>query len=1318
MRLVIFWLVCFLYASVFAAQQPLFKNYQKFTTADGLPQVYVSSFAQDQYGFIWVGTHNGLARYDGSQFLHFNTDSSSSQLSTLRVQDLWFDGKQRLYIMHFNDKVDVLNTHTLSVQKDVPKLATAFFGQFKLTLGREVTLHKYYNRDVKSNHWFFKSDSQYFFFNPDDESMRRLFDAKLGQERLTLGFDVDEFGRLWMVNTDGLEVSDKEWSSFSFIPFSKEILKDSIFTGYNYWAIARLSNQRIFFSRGDQAYLFYEHKNNFKKLDLSMFSAFGPAEIVFSTFDNEGRLIFEYQGNFIRIESDDSMTLLWQFPDRDKLGVTRFMVDASSNLWVAINSGGLYRVDLKSMPIQSRRYQKNFLFDLLTNEFELNQQQLPASWNMVNWANDLRYVKFDSDDYLFAQDGSYLGRERRIFRLKGGEILQLPLANNHLEYIRGLGGSQDNFWAIDTYGSMFHWTDLNQFPDSIPWDLYEKNTALRPLSLTVDSAYQWILTANNGIFKTTGGKTLKQYELVEKDINLIDMIQDPANQDFLWIGTYGKGLIKWSKSQESILKIYTSEDGLSNEIVTGIIADNFGALWLSTFNGLNRLDTLSDHIDQYILSDGLLETEFNRYHHFVLPDDQLVFGGMDGYIVFDPADYTADQFEPRVLFTSITYSNPSDLSLTRGSFESVNDLERLELAHDDYALEIGLATNQFNNSDKNKFRYKLSGFLEQWIEVGREKQIKFDKLPAGQYELIVNVSNTRGVWSPKSKSIQLIVNPPFWLSVWAWLVYIVIFGVLVWYYWRSYKQRIIFEQEKAYSLKEAERIKELDKIKSRFFSNIIHEFRTPLTLIMSPLDKLINSKEISGKLLEVLKTNFTHAQKLLGLVNQLQDIARLEAGQMQINQTIGSFEPFINKCVKSFEHHANERAIHLNYQVMGLDGYYYFDKLHWETILTNLLSNAIKFTPSGGTVSVELRKVNADQVSMKVKDTGYGIPIELQSKLYDRFYQVDDSSTRTHEGAGIGLSIVKELVELLGGQIDLQSQVKVGSTFTVLLPLLRHGSQEATEWEEEIIEASPVIETEDLNPWILVAEDNTELRKFIVESMAEHHQVLEAENGTTAWEVIKEKLPDIVISDVMMPEMDGIQLSQLIKNDERTAHIALILLTAKTGHEAKIEGLQAGADDYMTKPFDYQELILRVQNQLSRLLHLRRMMGQELSYVQNKSESQPTLDPFIEKLYAFLDKQIRDTKMNVDDLADTMAMSRSTLNRKLKSILGMSANELIRKYRLKKAAQLLKQGCSITEVIVAVGFDSQSYFSTMFKEYSGITPSEYQRSTERESIQP
>jgi signal transduction histidine kinase/DNA-binding response OmpR family regulator len=684
--------------------------------------------------------------------------------------------------------------------------------------------------------------------------------------------------------------------------------------------------------------------------------------------------------------------------------------------------------------------------------------------------------------------------------------------------------------------------------------------------------------------------------------------------------------------------------------------------------------------------------------------------------------------------------------------------KEIQLPHDENFISFEYAALSFIHSEKNQYAYKMEGVDKDWVYSGTRRYTSYPNLSPGEYIFRVKGSNSDGVWNEEGTSIAIIISPPWWKTWWAYSAYVFIF-VFTLYGIRRYEMNRLRLKDKIKMdeaiLKEKE---ETDKMKSRFFANISHEFRTPLTLILGPAEKISARKSDDVvKDANIIKRN---SRRLLQLINQLLDLSKLESGKLKLEASKGNIVSFVKGVALSFESLAESKDITLKLLPEKEFIEMYFDKEKMMKILTNILSNALKFTPEEGKITVSIRECHAEFISassinieipkqvrddtrkefieIKIRDTGIGIPQEELPKLFDRFYQVDSSQTREYEGTGIGLALTKELVELHHGSIKVESEKGGWTEFTLEFPLGREHLK-----DDEIVEdKTDVILSEEKNlislgddrvqkvssshfdklsvtnkdqnkeegdkTIILVVEDNYDMRQYIRESLNGNYIIEEAVNGEQGVRKAEKIIPDLIISDMMMPKMDGNELVRILKNDEKTSHIPIILLTAKAGQENKLEGLETGADDYLIKPFDIKELQVRIKN----LINIRKKLQEKFSkpgYIPKPNwKKQPSIEEeFINKVLQVIEAHISEESFDIESFGEEVGMSRTQFYRKLKAITGMPASIYLRTVRLSKAKKMIedRQG-TISEIAYSVGFSSPSYFTKCFKDEFGYPPSE------------
>ncbi|TFG95746.1 MAG: response regulator, partial [Calditrichales bacterium] len=658
---------------------------------------------------------------------------------------------------------------------------------------------------------------------------------------------------------------------------------------------------------------------------------------------------------------------------------------------------------------------------------------------------------------------------------------------------------------------------------------------------------------------------------------------------------------------------------------------------------------------------------------------------------------------------------------------AVDESDEIVLPWEKDIFTIKFAALDYNIPEKNNYAYMLVGVDRDWVYTDASRRMAtYTKLQPGAYTFRVKGSNNDGVWNETGRSLEITILPPWWRTNLAYSIYI-IFGLgLLTLIWRMQIHRLGVLHKLELEHLTAEKFKEVDHLKSRFFTNISHEFRTPLTLIQGPVQQLLSGR-FSGNFKEQYRLILNYTNRLLTLVNQLLDLSKLEAGQLTLKACPVNIVPLLQGLVYSFRSLAEQRRISLSCECTRKVLKVYLDKPQFEQIINNLMSNALKFTPEGGNIVVKL-EISAgsktdDFFRIIVWNTGPGIASDQLGKVFDRFYQAENGKSKSYEGAGIGLALVKELVELHHGRISVHSIPGKETTFMIELLLGRkHLTDEqivpghAPETRKDVFPATAAVHDRisfkgRKHTRLLITEDHTDMRTYIANIFRNGYEIFHAGNGLEGLEIARSKQPDLIISDVMMPEMDGIELCRRLKSDQITSHIPVILITARAGQEDKLEGLEIGADDYITKPFDADELFLRVQN----LIEQRRRLHQ-------KFISQPGIHPreitvtsidekFLQKLFTTIENNISDPDLDMKVLEESMHLSRSSLYRKITVLTGMNPSALIRHIRLQRARKLLEaNGGNITEVAISVGFNNVGYFSTCFTQLFGINPSSFVRS--------
>jgi len=873
--------------------------------------------------------------------------------------------------------------------------------------------------------------------------------------------------------------------------------------------------------------------------------------------------------------------------------------------------------------------------------------------------------------------------------------------------------------------------------------------------------------------------------------NLVKCILEPEihGEDILWIGTNG-GLNRFDKNSGSFT-LYSVEDGLPGNTIHGILEDKLGGLWLSSNQGLIRFDPLTEKIRVYTVEDGLQGNEFNEGAYFKNRDGILYFGGTNGLTYFNPDEIQDNPRDAKAVITDFKLYNRSVMaSDTVGGRvrleQSILHTDEIFLSHKDKVISFEFTSLHLISPAKLKYRYILEGFDENWNEVpSTQRFANYTNIPSGDYTFRVLSTNSDGIPSAESATLLIHVMPPFWETLWfqaliGIAIIALFFGVMsirtqvlkhqkkmltleveerTWEIKKANKllqdkqdeivsqsdkialqrdnlsdQNKLLEKQKGEIQDMAEKLHESDQAKLRFFTNISHEFRTPLTLIMGPTENLLKKKDFSNAKIvrDDLSLIFRNEKRLYRLINQLLEIRHVETGTLKLSVKKNDIVGFLREIHGLFNQLAEKKHIDFQFYSEQESIPMYFDADKIEKILYNLLSNAMKYAPEDGTVSMSIlleRKQNAQELlNLSISDNGPGIAAEHLPHIFDRFYQVSKSQPGV-SSSGIGLSLSKELVEKHHGEISVESEMGKGTVFDVYLPLSSDVYKPAEyqsdpdhayslDFMKSMLEAieEPVIvnpvssDAEDDQFRVLVVEDNPDMQQFLHRELSVYYSVMVAENGRQALVMAKEHPPDLIISDIMMPEMDGLKLCKNLKSDEFTSHIPVFLLTARSEAEYQVTGLELGADDYIVKPFSIEILMLKIRNLLDNRKLAAEKFSVDANYIPRNIKISEIDQGFLEKFVKLVEDNIDNPELSGDWLAYELGMSKGNLYKKLKSLTGLTVNVYIRTIRLKIAARILKQGkYNISEVAYSVGFENPKYFSTCFSELFSMSPKEYMK---------
>lgn len=833
--------------------------------------------------------------------------------------------------------------------------------------------------------------------------------------------------------------------------------------------------------------------------------------------------------------------------------------------------------------------------------------------------------------------------------------------------------------------------------------------------------------------------------------NYVTMIHRAKNGT-LWITTK-EGLNKFIEGGNGF-KRYKEKDGLSSNLVQSILEDAHGNLWLGTNKGLSVFNPEKESFTNYDATDGLQSNEFSEHTCFKNKAGEMFFGGINGFNSFFPDSIRKNEYIPKIVIIDLLIFNKSvPIGATDGGrtilSKSITETDKIKLSYKDKVITFEFAALHYAAPGKNKYAYIMEGFDKKW-SYSNSRKATYTNLKGGKYVFKVKASNNDGVWSDPI-AIQISISHPFWQTPLAYTIYLILISITVLIVFKDIKTREKLKSDLRLKAIEKEKDDELNKMRFQFFTNIAHEFRNPLTLIISPLQRLIEEGKGSERMKKQFKLMFRNADHLLTLINELMDFRKSERGSMILNATETELIAFVKEKFTVFEDIAAKREINYQFKTSIDKIKVWIDNDKMAKAIFNLLSNAFKFVPDKGEIMVTIEKDNAekatifenkfvvkkddesiltDVVVIKIMDNGIGISSKSISNIFNRFYQSPSDSDK-HLGSGIGLAFTKNLVLLHKGEIEVQSTRGKGTMLAISLPLgdkhldetekinsfvptykadtlfAKKPSIDNITTDDETYTEPPETEMKDA-PVILVVEDNDDMRRFIADNLAQKYNVIEAENGKIGLEKALEHTPDLIVSDVMMPEMNGITLCSRLKKDIKTSHIPVILLTALSSVAHQIEGIETGADDYISKPFNFKLFELKINNLISMRRKLHELFSSNIEIEPKDIAINPRDKEFLDKTIDIIKKNISETDLNVENLSKEVGMSRIHLHRKLKALTNQTPSVFIRTIRLKEGAKLLSENkYTISEISYMVGFTAPSYFTSCFGNQFGIPPKEY-----------
>jgi len=1326
---------------------------QKIGTEDGLPQSSVRDIVQDKTGFIWIATEAGLARYDGYEMKIYRGGSEPNQLPNDRIHDLSIDLQGRLWlgtdqgVYLYNQLSDDFSPLTISNTLSIVPPTTSI----------------QYVTSTKESLWF-NSFGQLYEYNFTTKKLiqKVLPNFGIGNGLFSLVYDKKYETLMVLMGQASYSIDNKNHHLTPILnekTNEKIILKTAVYL--NNGDLSFYSNKKFWCSHKTTKFLFHcgsaPNLGLFDNMRLtSMFQhengSFWVGTLSNGLFqlDSKFNILNQYKSNSI---GNTSLT------NND---IIKIFVDREHNIWLALTGGGVNKISNTSLKFDLFQKTNNSQFDLSHNhvksfletddgtmwigtfnglsEFNpINHQfrsyQLKGKIGELQPQNFIKdIVAINKTELMLAISTPHKGTSFWRFNIveKSWKAITAP------GQIGEVGGFkflpiEDKILVVLTGKGLAYYDPIHDTWEKPTWfKVPKEGIHIGQLYLDKDQNL-WLGTMHHGAFKYNFTlKKLSQYKQQPQDNSLTgnwvkSFLHD--NNNNMWIGTT-QGLNKIINGTDKVIKVALPKH--LDQTIYSILQDKKEFIWSSTNKGIIRfhpdlIETQLENVQSFHTQQGIQGDEFNTGAYYKDSNGQLYFGGTKGFNSFNPLDFTSEALEAETTLTGFSILNklvqPKVLQNDYYLPSQIHLLDRISLSYKHFIFSIRFSSLSFDRSDRTKYSYRLLGLSDDWLETDHtSRKVTFTGLDPGDYQLQVRSLLSNGLWEDSAKTLSIFISPPWWKTYWAYSLYISLLIALPFYYFQR-KNRLF--KLRAEELKETvkQRTFQLEQAlieKEQVFTNISHEFRTPLTLMIGPANELdTNEKSTEIRLIgNTIKRNGLH---LLRLVDQLLGINK--AAEKNINLSPLNLNLLITAICERFFSYSKIQNISLDYSLSGTP-FITADPEDVEKIISNLLSNAFKYSSCGDSITVSSQPVG-DQIKISVQDTGLGINESEIDKIFERFYRSNNTDDKI-QGSGIGLFLVKELLNKTNGTISLESQPNKGSTFTISWPMISNSNIAEYQLKEEerpfktlytkqelaTLEEPFYQEVQDSKqtglPTILIVEDHIELRKYLYKLLSKHYSCATAEDGEKGVALAIRHQPKLIISDIMMPKMDGYALCAQLKQDHRTSHIPIILLTAKADQQSRIKGLIKEANLYLSKPFDFDELCLHIKNLLTERENLKKLFCLALDNEHHIDNRLPDEDQiFLKLLNEHIAKNYQDTSFLPKSLAILLNMSERQLQRKFKDVAGITPSQFLRRWRLNKSRQFILEGNPIGNVAFDVGFSNQAYFGKCFKEEFNATPSEY-----------
>jgi signal transduction histidine kinase/ligand-binding sensor domain-containing protein/DNA-binding response OmpR family regulator len=1343
-------------------------SFTSLTTKEGLSSNSVNAILKDHLGLIWFATVDGLNKFDGTQFtVYRNKPGDHASLQSNEILSIYEDKKGNLWVgtgggslsLYDRQNDAFINFPSVQGPNSIPNnvinsICSDFQGKIWIGHWNGVSILDPTTKHIadfpagfqKSGSFITKpglclfEDSRHsmwigtngglFQYDPTTKSLKQYVHSAEPSSLINNNITAiaeDKKGNLWIGTAEGICMLQPGGQGFANYKRSS-IINSIAVDGDNLWIGTNEGLEILNANTRQITNLRFDHRN---------IHSLNAQEVKSIYIDKNGIYWLGMIGGGVN-KHDDNLNLfnIVQSNVFDKQGlnapiVTSFAEYKEGKIYVGTDGGGLSLFDRKTrlfehINIQSKRQSVDKRLVVLALEMTKKKKLFIGTF-----ADGLFMLDPASGSYtqLMAGNNSQDISSNNIFTIKEDSKGSIWVGTN--------GEGID---VLTAEGKILkRYTPDPRFPGDVKLPI---NGFIRDIEEDKDGN-MWIATHGGGIavFHPVS-QTFTVYNTTNSKLpndKIVSLLEDRHGN--IWAATYGSGVAVFNRSANDFIT-FSETDGLKNNTCYKVLEDQDGLIWVTTNRGISSIDINTKRINNYNGRNGIQTNNFAHDAGLRLSNGELFFGGQDGFNYFNPAYLKRNNNIPSLLITDLRIANQPVTPSKNGPIkENISVAKEINL---DYKQNFSISYVGLNYTcpEQNQYAYKLDGFDRDWNYVGNTTTASYTNLDPGEYVFRVKASNNDGVWNEQGTSIKIYVHPPFWRTTYAYLLYALLLSAGIFYSRhrsiQRFKRKFALEQERMHAQqerKEAERVHELDRMKLKFLTNLSHDFRTPISLILGPVDQLLSHQK-DHKSLDQLRMVKRNAKRLLNLVNQLLDFRKMEKQELKLNTSEGELVAFVKEVTDSFKDLSERKKIDFGYTSHIKEFYTLFDHDKLERILFNVLSNAFKFTLEGGKIALTLEKLEnrpgeETWVSISISDTGIGIEPGKKDQIFERFFQTGGSAAVLNQGAGIGLSITKEFIKMHGGTIDVESELGKGTTFSILLPFIEVSAPTITDGATSLADSmvdSPSLQfTKPVNganakvnngsnalngktimPSILLVEDNDDFRFYLKENLRLFYKVHEASNGKEGWQKALANHPMLIVSDISMPFMDGIELTEKIKSDKRTSHIPVILLTALNGEKDQIKGLETGANDYITKPFNFEVLNAKIKNLLELNSILKNTYTKQIKVLAPEVKIESDNEKLLNEIMLYIETNLTDSQLSVEELSKHVGMSRSSLYSKVLEVTGQSPVEYIRSVKLDKAAVLLeKSDMNVAQIAYSVGFSTPNYFAKSFKSKFGMLPSEF-----------